>query len=103
MSGTKNAASQTASLRFEHQCWNAGYHYVVGLDEAGRGTLAGPVSAGAVCLPSEHDTLMQALEGVRDSKQMTPRQRDRLSERIREVALGWGVGSAGSQEIDEIG
>jgi ribonuclease HII len=46
---------------------------------------------------------MQALEGVRDSKQMTPRQRDRLSERIREVALGWGVGSASSQEIDEIG
>lgn len=95
--------NRTASLTYEYQYWESGCHRIVGLDEAGRGTWAGPVSAGAVCLPLERGDLSKVLAGVRDSKQMTPRQRGILVERIKEVATTWGVGSASSEEIDEFG
>lgn len=96
-------ASKTASLQYEHQYWNSGYQRVMGLDEAGRGTWAGPVSAGAVCLPPDRKDLPKVLLGVRDSKQMTPRQRVNLVDTIKKTALAWGVGSASAGEIDAIG
>jgi ribonuclease HII len=96
-------ANRTASLTYEHQYLESGCHKIVGIDEAGRGTWAGPVAAGAVCLPLERLDLAKVLEGVRDSKQMTPRQRGSLVERIKEIAVAWGVGSASSAEIDEFG
>ncbi|NWG17799.1 MAG: ribonuclease HII [Chloroflexi bacterium] len=95
--------SPTASLRHEREYFALGYHYIFGIDEAGRGPWAGPVSAGAVCLPLERADLHKVLAGVRDSKQLTPGARSRLVSRIQETALAWGVGSAGHAEIDDLG
>lgn len=93
----------TASLRLERACWQDGFRCVVGLDEAGRGTWAGPVAAAAVCLPSDLPALEKLLEGVIDSKQVRAPLREQLAERIRETALACGVGSASSTEIDALG
>jgi len=88
-------------LRFEQALWQAGVRRVAGIDEAGRGALAGPVAAAAVILPP--DLPAGALEGVRDSKQMTPKQREYWAEQVRVHALAWAVGYALPQEIDEKG
>ncbi len=78
--------------------------YVAGLDEAGRGALAGPVAVGAVILPCHPSRRLRApLQGIRDSKQMTPEQREGASPRIKDVALCWGVGFASAAEIDADG
>jgi len=95
--------AKTASLMLEHTYRTQGYRCIVGFDEVGRGAWAGPVTAGAVCLPLERDDLMEVLLGVRDSKTMTRRQRARTAELIKQVAVAWGVGDATSQEIDELG
>lgn len=87
-------------LVFELELWNEGIQYIAGLDEAGRGALAGPVAAGAVILPNDKALLASTLSGARDSKQMTPLERESLAPRIREVALAWAVGFATPQEID---
>ena len=85
---------------FETELWNGGLLYIAGLDEAGRGALAGPVAVGAVILPNDKTLLSSTLAGVRDSKQMTPRQRESLAPRIKEIALTWSVGFADAEEID---
>jgi ribonuclease HII len=90
------------TLDFELALWRRGFMAVAGLDEAGRGAWAGPVSAGAVILPPE-PALLARLEGVRDSKQMSPRAREQQAGRIRAEALAWGVGFASHQEIDALG
>lgn len=90
-------------LYYERGLWRAGLRRVAGLDEAGRGALAGPVAAAAVILPSDDPHLARTLRGVRDSKQLTPPARERLAPRIKEAALGWGVGFASAQEIDSFG
>lgn len=92
----------TPHTRTEMAFWNAGCRYVAGLDEAGRGPWAGPVYAASVVLPRTDD-LPPRLEGVRDSKTLSERQRERLLDRIREVALAVGVGWTTAAEIDEIG
>ena len=99
----KNKSPVTASLSYEHDLIAHGYRCIVGLDEAGRGAWAGPVSAGAVCLPLDRDDLPQVLEGVYDSKQLTARARASLIEAIQSTALGWGVGRAEAAEIDALG
>jgi ribonuclease HII len=76
---------------------------VAGLDEAGRGAWAGPLSAGAVILPIRLPSLRAVLSDVRDSKQMTPRQRMLAAAVIRSVAIAWSVGSATAAEVDRIG
>jgi len=88
---------------FEAQLWNSGLQYVAGLDEAGRGALAGPVAVGAVILPNDPMLLSRTLVGVRDSKQMTPPERESLAPRIKEIALTWGVAFASAEEIDSLG
>ena len=70
---------------------------VCGVDEAGRGSLAGPVIAAAVILDPR-----QPIDGLRDSKKMSPRQRERVALLIRERALAWAVGAADVAEIDAI-
>ena len=88
-------------ILFETELWNSGIQHIAGLDEAGRGALAGPVSVGAVILPHGDKTLLSStLSGARDSKQMTPRMRESLAPRIRDVALAWAVGFATPEEID---
>lgn len=90
------------NLEFEQSLWRAGIFQVGGVDEAGRGALAGPVAAGVVVLPMRDD-LPEALAGVRDSKLMTARARQEWAEVIPQVALAYGVGFAGPDEIDVLG
>jgi len=89
-------------LHFERRLWRSGIKHIIGLDEAGRGALAGPVAVGAVSLP-DRPQLKRKLSGVRDSKLLTPDEREHLAPRIREIAVTWGVGFASSEEIDWLG
>lgn len=89
-------------LRYETPFWQAGQVHICGIDEAGRGALAGAVFAAAVILPPDPQ-ILQDLSGVRDSKQMTPAQRNFWETRVKETAAAWGVGKATNQEIDSIG
>lgn len=91
------------NTKFESDLWNSGLHYVAGLDEAGRGALAGPVAVGAVILPNDKTLLARTLSGARDSKQLTPLARESLAPRIKETALNWSVGFATAAEIDSQG
>lgn len=83
-------------LRFETEAAAGGYAAVCGVDEAGRGPLAGPVCAAAVILPQG-----VTIEGVNDSKQLTEAARERLFVVIKERAAAWGIGLASETEIDE--
>ncbi|MBI1926115.1 ribonuclease HII [Candidatus Poribacteria bacterium] len=74
-----------------------GYHRIAGVDEAGRGALAGPVVASAVILP-----IACRIPGLTDSKQLTPRQRDRLFDEIQQTAIAIGVGCIDNKEIDRL-
>ena len=89
-------------LSHEKKLWST-YKYIAGLDEAGRGSLAGPVCVGVVILPAEHARLISTLGGVRDSKQLTPLKRGQLAPRIQKAALEWGVGFSSAAEIDQLG
>lgn len=99
----RKTSSKTATLLHERHYFRAGYRRIVGLDESGRGPLAGPVAAAAVALPLERADLSQALRGVRDSKEMTASQRERLSDKIKDVAIVWGIGQSSVEEIDRVG
>jgi ribonuclease HII len=90
------------TLSFEDQFWQGGLTRVAGIDEAGRGALAGPVCAAAVILPPDPG-IARTLTGVRDSKLMAPPEREAWAPRIREAALAWGVGFASAEEIDALG
>lgn len=94
-------AAASPSLEFE-RALACDYHLalVAGLDEAGRGALAGPVYAAAVCLPLEEP---RGLGGVTDSKLLSPAAREALCLPIVEVAVTHGVGMATAAEIDEQG
>ena len=94
--------AEAPDLCFEIALWEQGVHLVAGIDEAGRGALAGPVSAGVVILPADPD-VAGWLSGVRDSKQMRPSARDHWADRIQNIAITCSVGFASNQEIDELG
>jgi len=89
-------------LSFEKILWQSGLQTIIGLDEAGRGALAGPVAVGAVSLPNDPH-LLSTLSRVRDSKQMTPLARDVASVRIKEVVPVHAVGFSSAEEIDSLG
>ena len=89
-------------LSYEKILW-ATHPRIAGMDEAGRGALAGPVCVGAVILPHDQPHLLRALKGVHDSKQLTERQRDELILPIQELAHAHGIGFASSVEIDQLG
>jgi len=90
------------TLEFEQALWKGGFGHIAGIDEAGRGALAGPVCAASIILPNTPH-LARTLRGVRDSKQMTPLARESWAPRIKEIALAWGVGFASAEEIDMLG
>ena len=90
------------NLKFEKGLWPV-YPLVAGLDEAGRGALAGPVCVGAVILPNDDSHLSSTLSGVRDSKLLTPLKRDLLAPRIKATVLTWSVAFASAEEIDALG
>jgi ribonuclease HII len=83
--------------KYEKKAEAKGFRFIAGIDEAGRGPLAGPVVAAAVILPSG-----LILTGVNDSKKLTAAKREELFGRIQESAVGVGVGQAGVAEIDEL-
>jgi len=97
------AAHQMPGLAFEQGYWDAGHRAVAGLDEVGRGALAGPVAAAAVILHplADHSLLLDA--GVRDSKKISPARRVALRDLIRSQAQGWAVGFVPAGEIDRLG
>ena len=85
------------TLTFEKTAYKNGFHRVAGIDEAGRGPLAGPVMAAAVILPAG-----LSITGVDDSKKLSPDKRERLFEIIMAQALSVGVGIITPGEIDQI-
>lgn len=89
-------------VSFESAVWQNGGEWVAGVDEAGRGALAGPVAAAAVILLPGTGVAAH-LSGVRDSKQMSASARLFWAERIKSVALTWAVGLASPSEIDQLG
>lgn len=88
---------ETTGFDIEQNLWTRGLHLVAGVDEAGRGCLAGPVVAAAVILPPS-----VMIEGVRDSKALSQARRDELAIQIRAVATGVGVGVCSPEEIDQM-
>ncbi|HEY3117593.1 MAG TPA: ribonuclease HII [Chloroflexota bacterium] len=96
------SASVVPNLRLERQLWNEGVPWVAGIDEAGRGAWAGPVVAAAVVLPPR-TRIPFALRAVRDSKMLTPLQREKLIEPIRAAASYVGVGIVPVELIDTLG
>ena len=81
----------------EQELHRQGYVNVAGVDEVGRGPLAGPVVAAAVILPHDFDVL-----GIDDSKKLSEKRREELYEIITEKAVAWGIGMADHETIDEI-
>ncbi len=90
------------TLEVESSLWALGFRAVAGVDEAGRGALAGPVVAAAVIVPPQSSCRGVWAE-VRDSKQLRPDQRARLAELIRSEALAWAVGECPCTLIDADG
>lgn len=83
--------------QYEYQAYSEGYQYIAGLDEAGRGPLAGPVTAGAVILPRDY-----FLAGVDDSKKLTAKKRMQLAADIKKGAVSWAVGFIFPPYLDRI-
>ena len=81
----------------EHELKAKGYSVICGIDEAGRGPLAGPVFAAAVILPEGLENL-----GINDSKKLTEKKRDQLFDVIKEKAIAYSIASASEKEIDGI-
>ena len=82
---------------YEEEVFGQGYKLVCGIDEAGRGPLAGPVCAAAVILPPHLE-----IPGLTDSKKLTDKKRRELMPIIKEQAIAWGIGFASHEEIDQI-
>jgi ribonuclease HII len=92
----RRAVSKESFLPIEAEMQAAGYRCIVGIDEAGRGPLAGPVVAAAVLLPVEG-----RVAGLRDSKRLTARQREAVYSRVCACAVSYGVGVVSSAQIDQ--
>ena len=89
---------QVPGLGVERELWAAGHRIVVGVDEVGRGSWAGPLTIGAAVLPPD-----RRVNKVRDSKALTEREREAMFDRIGEWCLAWAVGHASQVECDELG
>lgn len=96
----KRTGSGKPNLRVERALQREGHRVLAGMDEVGRGALAGPVSVGVVLID---ETCRSAPTGVKDSKLLTPATRVAMVPRIQRWCLGYAVGHASADEIDEIG
>ena len=81
----------------ENELRKKGFQYICGIDEAGRGPLAGPVVVASVIMPAD-----SMIEGVNDSKKVSEKKREKIYEQILEEAISYGVAIIGQDEIDEI-
>lgn len=86
------------NLRKEKKLWKQGYQYIAGLDEAGRGSWAGPLVAGAVILNPKIK-----IKGIADSKKLRSPLRQKAFEEITNHAIAWAIGIVEAAEIDKIG
>jgi ribonuclease HII len=93
----RKEAVQVDWWAFEHEMMDGGFASVCGVDEAGRGPLAGPVYAAAVILPKDC-----IIEGLNDSKKLTEAKREKLYDIIKEKAVAYGIASASVAEIEEL-
>ncbi|MGH2561007.1 MAG: ribonuclease HII [Thermomicrobiales bacterium] len=95
----------TQRLWSERTLWDAGYRLVAGVDEVGRGALAGPLVSAAVIFPCNlcADTVANGLQDVDDSKLLTPKERQRLAPIIFDAAIAVAVGVVAVEEIDAFG
>ena len=89
------------ALDYEYQLWDRGHRQVAGIDEAGRGCWAGPVVAAAVVLPAGIEPAR--LDGVDDSKRLTPLRREAMRSHLEHIAAGIGVGTVPAFLIDALG
>ena len=87
----------TKLKEIEQNVYKEGYKYICGIDEAGRGPLAGPVVVASAIMPAD-----SMIEGVNDSKKVSEKKREKLFELIIEQAISYGVGIIDQEEIDEI-
>jgi ribonuclease HII len=94
---TKLKEKLSSMLVYENALWEQGIEYIAGVDEVGRGPLAGPVCAAAVILPKDFSVL-----GIDDSKKISEKHREELYDKIIDSALAWGIGLIGNRRIDEI-
>ncbi len=92
------ARGRAPTRKIEQELWAAGYESIVGIDEVGRGAWAGPLMVGAAILPKDKRVL-----GVRDSKMLTEKDRERLFDRIADWCVAWSIGAASQEECDEMG
>lgn len=81
---------------YEISAKEKGYNFICGVDEAGRGPLAGPVCAAAVILPEG-----AVIEGLNDSKKLSEKKREALFDKVKETAIAWSVAFASVEEIEE--
>jgi ribonuclease HII len=94
----KALKGKSPSLTVERELWDAGCTNVVGVDEVGRGSWAGPLTVGAAVLPRD-----RRVYKVRDSKLLTEAEREAMFDRIAGWCVAWGVGHASQEECDELG
>jgi len=93
---------QKPHLQKEIALLEQGYRFIAGLDEAGRGAWAGPVVAAAVILPVDRPELVGTLNGLNDSKKLTPKKRDEFFGIIQQTALAIAVGMGAPELVDDI-
>lgn len=95
----KKEKAQVDKLQYEKALLAKGYRYIAGVDEVGRGPLAGPVVCCAVIMPLDESELIQ---GVDDSKKLSEKKRETLSEQIKQKALAYCIYQVDEKKIDEI-
>ncbi|MEW6687308.1 MAG: ribonuclease HII [Candidatus Edwardsbacteria bacterium] len=88
------------SFQWEEELQKQGFNAIAGVDEAGRGPLAGPVVAAAIILPSDRK-LVSSL-GIQDSKKVSPKNREEIFENLKKIAVAFGIGVVDHRTIDEI-
>ena len=86
-------------LKLEKNFWSRGFRFICGVDEVGRGPLAGPVVAGAIVFPDDHNPI----ELVRDSKLLSAKQRNTVYTKILNSSLAFGTGIVSCNQIDKLG
>jgi ribonuclease HII len=94
----KAIKAKSPSLAVERELWEAGHEVVVGVDEVGRGSWAGPLMVGAAVVPRD-----KRLYKVRDSKMLTEPEREAMFDRVATWCTAWAVGAASQEECDELG
>ncbi len=96
---TRASPKKRAPTReIEKRLWAAGHEVIVGIDEVGRGSWAGPLMVGAAVVPAD-----SRVNGIRDSKLLTEAEREALFERIADWCVSWSIGAASPEECDRLG